>query len=309
MTFPDFYIVGAPKCGTTALFTYLQNHPQVFFPSFKEPNYFLTDLPNVRHYPTDERYLSLYRHAPPSARRGDASVWNLFSTTAAQEIHARRPDARIVILLRNPVDAALSLHNHSIALLLEDIDDFAEAWAAQDERRAGQRLPFYCPHPELVIYRDVYLYAEQVKRYLTQFGPEQVMVVLFDDFIADPRNVTEAVVRHVGLSATDLPDTTFQPVNAALTLRSRFLMDMLRAPPKPLGPLILAGKRIANSVGIKPVGLMLKYFSKPIVKPTISVHQRAAYTSTFAEDLRQLEVLIGRDLSAWRMEPPMAGAA
>lgn len=307
MKFPDFYIVGAPKCGTTALYTYLGRHPRVFFPTFKEPNYFLTDLPKVRHYPTDERYLALYRKADPAALWGDASVWNLFSHRAADEIFERRPDAKIIIMLRQPVDAALSLHNHSIAMLIEDRDDFGDAWNVQDDRRAGRNLPFYCPHRELVIYQDVYLYAEQVQRYVDVFGHDQVKVVLFEDFVADTRGTYDALVKHIGLPPDTRPDLDFEPVNEALTLKSRVILDLLRAPPKPVEPLIMAGKRVANAMGVKPAGLLLKHFTKPVQKPTMSPDDRRAYAAAFETDLRRLEPIIGRDLTHWIHPPAPVG--
>lgn len=137
MTRPNFFIVGAPKCGTTSLYEYLRSHPQVFMPEKKEPEHFSDDLDwrNVmlRHRVADrDDYLSLFDPAPAHAAAvGEASTWYLFSEAAAGAIHDFNPEARIIIMLRDPVKMMYSLHGQFLKDCNEVIEDFAQAIAAE----------------------------------------------------------------------------------------------------------------------------------------------------------------------------------
>ena len=140
VTKPDFFIVGAPRCGTTAMYEYLRVHPDVYMPLHKEPMYFGQDLTQLHVRLTERDYLALFAEARPGQRIGEATTWYLFSKTAASEIRDFSPDARIIIMLRHPVDVMYSLHRELLFYRGETIDDFAEALAAEADRREGRRL-------------------------------------------------------------------------------------------------------------------------------------------------------------------------
>src|SRR5438093_1590857 len=105
---PTFFIVGAPRCGTTALYTYLRQHPDLFLPENKEPHFFGSDLYHPGFVRNLDEYLSLFLEAGNKKRAGEASVWYLYSRNAAAEIMAFCPSARIIAMLRNPVDMMYS---------------------------------------------------------------------------------------------------------------------------------------------------------------------------------------------------------
>ena len=120
---PDFYIVGAPKAGTTSLYEYLAGHPGIFLPQRKELRYFGADLAHRRrHQLSEAEFLDHYAGAAPERLWGNAYVWYLYSPSAAAEIHAVRPDARIVVMLRDPVRALYALHSEFVFDGNEDID-------------------------------------------------------------------------------------------------------------------------------------------------------------------------------------------
>src|SRR6266545_5937438 len=130
---PDFFIVGAPKCGTTALNDYLKDHPEIFISARKELHFFGSDL--VFRGPrriTEQEYLSFFAPARHEKRLGEASVWYLYSQQAAAEIKAFSPAARIIIMLRNPVDMMYSLHSQRLYNGRETISDFAKALATEE---------------------------------------------------------------------------------------------------------------------------------------------------------------------------------
>ncbi len=199
---PDFYIVGAPKAGTTSLYEYLAAHPDVFLPDRKELLLFGSDLDvrNRRRWTADD-LPELYGSAPAGSTRGLAYVWYLYSREAAREIAEVRPDARIVIALRDPVAALYALHSEFVYDGNEDIADFTAALEAEPDRCAGRRIPGDAHFPAGLCYRATVRYAEQVERYLERFGADRVHVLLFDDLIADPEGTGAAVVRFLGLSA------------------------------------------------------------------------------------------------------------
>ena len=141
---PDFFILGAPKCGTTALSEYLRRHERVFVSQPKEPHYFCSDFdyyyaPGHR---SEQHYLRLFAEAGEQHLAvGEASVWYLYSATAAREIMAFDPAARMIVMVRDPVELVPSLHSQLLYMLDEDEPDPEAAWRLQDARAAGERLP------------------------------------------------------------------------------------------------------------------------------------------------------------------------
>jgi Sulfotransferase family len=118
--YPDFYIVGAPRCGTTFMYEYLRQHPQIFMPDNKEPNFMCKDLDSGSYldslsFMRDEAaYIRLFAGAPAGSLRGEASTWYLYSETAAGLIKAMNPDSRVIIMLRDPVEMLYSLHGRRV---------------------------------------------------------------------------------------------------------------------------------------------------------------------------------------------------
>src|SRR5258708_5345567 len=136
MNIPNFFIIGAPKCGTTALCKYLRENPRIFISTPKEPKYFDFDL----SYPVKmnrEAYLALFSKADPRFQSaiGEASTSYLFSTRAVPEILKFNPGAKFIVMLRNPVELVQGWHNQCIIAGQEDILDFEEAWRAESERK------------------------------------------------------------------------------------------------------------------------------------------------------------------------------
>ncbi len=184
---PNFFVIGGPKCGTTALSEYLRSHPHVFFSNPKEPNFFNEDFANRRTL--DMRtYLHLFEGATDEhAAVGEGSVLYLRSEVAVPKILSFRPDARFVVMVRNPVDMVYSLHSQTVYHGTEDVTDFREAWRLQDERRAGRRLPKLCVDPKEFLYGEMCLLGSQIERLYRSVYGDRVKVVFFEDFVRDTR--------------------------------------------------------------------------------------------------------------------------
>ena len=227
---PDFFIVGAAKCGTTALFHYLAAHPAVFMPERKEPNYFCTDLRTYGHVATLTEYEALFSSAPPHALTGEASVLYLYSKVAIGQVMAHNANAKIIVMLRNPIEAARSMHAFRWSNELEDVGDFEQAWRLQKPRLEGQHLPPRWPYPQLLQYGAQYCYAPQVRRVLAQVPRKQCLFLLFEEFFADPSRQFARVLEFLGLPP-DPARTAFPVVNQTVGVRSARLDRLLRHPP------------------------------------------------------------------------------
>ncbi len=184
---PDFFIVGAPKCGTTAISDYLAQHPDVFLAP-KELHFFGSDLNPVRL--NEVEYLRLFESASRESRLGEASVWYFYSESVPAEIKNFSPDARIIMSLRNPVDMIYSLHSQLVYSMAEEIEDFERALHAEQQDGRTLRLPVGL---ESFTYAAAGKYCEHVKRYLDTFGPEKVCIVIFDDLKENTPRVYGAV--------------------------------------------------------------------------------------------------------------------
>ena len=202
---PNFFIVGAPKCGTTSLHEYLQHHPDVYMPYYKEPHFFGSDLDGSRFRQfrgQPGKYLKLFRDVRGEQRIGESSPWYLVSQQAAQEIHSYDPDARIIIMLRNPVDMMYSMWSQFRYSGNEQIEVFEDALAAETQRRQGQRIRRAAHCITGLHYRHMTHFSDQVQRYYNEFGRDQVMVIIFDDFRADTARVYSEALAFLGLDTS-----------------------------------------------------------------------------------------------------------
>ena len=201
MPLPDFLIIGAPKCGTTSLFHYLDGHPQIYVPPEKEPHFYSYVGEERPHWGTGDRetYASLFQDADPDQLCGEASTWYLYSQTAAREIQSRAPDTRCIALLRQPVDRAYSSWSFRVQQGWEDLD-FPEALAHEDNR-ADDGATWD------VHYLRAGLYYEQVRRFHEHLGAEQVKIFWFDDFTSDTDAVVDEALSFLELDPVDSLDT------------------------------------------------------------------------------------------------------
>ncbi len=292
---PDFFIVGAFKAGTTALYEYLRAHPQIFMSVPKEPMYFGADLTPRYRRMTEAEYLALFKDAQVEQRAGEASPWYLYSTAAPAEIKAFEPAARIVIMLRNPVDVMYSQHSQLVFNQREDLTDFAAALAAEPDRLAGRRVPADAIRPEALFYRKSVRFPEQVQRYLEVFGRADVHFVVFDDLVADAAGVYRATLEFLGVDPdVPLDPTVYNPNRAA---RSGRLQRAIFAPPPALRGLF--GRLRQMPLLHRVRDRLVTANSRPAERQKMDPALRAGLTAEFAPQVAELGEIIGRDLSAW----------
>jgi hypothetical protein len=296
---PDFFIVGAPRCGTTALYTYLKEHPRIFIPETKEIHYFSEDVPGFRRATTLDEYLQLFEGAGDEhAAVGEASVFYLSSPTAIEKIREFDPRSRIVVMLRNPVDMLPSFHSQMFTTFNETVEEFSEAWKLQEVRRAGKQIPPICRAPRCLQYREIALLGEQMERLLAVFPRQQVYACLFDDFIRDTRGEYERLLAFLGVPSDGR--TEFPRVNENRAMKSRSIGMLVDRPPKPL---YVAKERIRSLIGPgrysaiarAAAGVLTREAAKPVVSSDFKENLRAELRG----DVQKLGRILDRDLSHW----------
>lgn len=297
---PNLFLVGAPKCGTTSLYEYLRQHPQIFFPSsddvkinwkFKEPAFFSPDLLPPELAITDEQaYLALYAGAEHYPWRGEASTYYLYSEVAPGRIKAFSPDARILIMLRPPLDQMRSNHKHLRRSDREDMDDFHQAVSASAERRAGRRIP---PHGvrAWLDYTSIANYAPYVERYQKTFGHDRVKVVLLEDLMARPLQAYREVLAFLGVDTGFVPEFRVHNEAPPRGVLERFVTAAYQSPPV---------KRVASTLFPYEVRrrlvLRVRKLDESGEKPDPrDLDLRAA----MRPNVERLAGVIGRDLSHW----------
>ena len=293
---PNFFIVGAPKSGTSAMFRYLRAHPDVFMPDFKEPHFFGRDLTFRRHPRVSllEDYLALFAPAEHERLRGEASVWYLYSRTAPGEIKAFCPAAKIIIMLRNPIDMMHSLHSHLLYRGVETIADFAAALDAESRRRLGLDVPAGADFDAELRYRQLACYAPYVQRYLEVFPRDQVHLILYDDFRSQPAASYRRTLRFLGV------DDGFRPAFQVVNANKRSRIRILGAPP--YGLLRLAKRVLPPEVrrGLKRSVRRINTVRAP--RPDMDPALRRRLQAAVTPEVEDLERLIAVDLPQWKAD-------
>jgi Sulfotransferase family len=313
---PDLFIVGAPKCGTTSLYQYLKGHPEVFMSVAKEPRYFSPDDAlgasghALRHGRDLERYLDLFADAREEKRLGEASVGYIYSRLAPGLIHEFQPDARIVVMLRNPVDMIYSLHGQRLSEDREDEPDFAAALAAEDDRRAGRGVPAHAT-PAGSTYRDRGRFAQLLPPWFETFGRDRVWVIIFEDFIRDPAGEFRRLLEFLDVDPAYQPPE-FGVHNPSHAARSRTLRTLTKTRPAQW----IVWQVMPRVIGDRATRALVRRFRHsrinrmPLRREPLDAGLRAQLEAEYAPDVAALSELLGRDMSAlWFSGPTRKASA
>jgi hypothetical protein len=292
---PDFFIVGHHKSGTTALYEMLRSHPDIFMPALKEPLFFARELhpglePDDPQPNTLEEYLALFAEAGAEQLAGEATPSYLRSQTAAARIAALAPEARIIAILREPASFLRSMHLELLKDHVETEKDFRKAM--ERERRERSTKPVLWYSSERV------QYAEQLRRYHAEFGSEQVLVLIYDDFRDDNVGTVKKVLRFLGADET-VPVSTSE-ANRTVLVRSPRAYEFVRSlylgrgqAARALKPLI----KLFTSQRLRHGGLRRLRDHVLYGKPETSDEQlMRELRRQFTPEVRAVSEYIGRDL-------------
>jgi hypothetical protein len=293
---PGFIVIGAARSGTTALYRFLRQHPGIFMCRNKEPNFFAFEgqpldyrgpgAEFVNHSIASlEAYQALFADAPAGAALGEASPLYLYSAQAPARIHARIPDARLIAVLRNPIEQAYSHYLYARKEMIEPERDFLRALDAQEERRAAHWQPLFQ-------YVDFARYNVQLRRYFEHFDRGQFKVFLYEDFTSDPLRVTQEIFRFIGVDAAFVPDVTERSNEGGIP-RSALLQAVVMRPnaaSKLIGAILpeAARRRIRDAISRANVR-----------RDALPASARARLRRELESDILDLQQLIGRDLKPW----------
>lgn len=293
---PNFFIIGAPKCGTTSMAAWLGEHPSIYMSPIKEPFYFSSDI-NNRTIKEWQVYMGLFDQVRSEVAIGEASTIYLFSRVAVRTIEERLPGARYIVMLRNPAEMAYALHGQQIRAFNEDVKDFRQAWRLASERRAGRQVPSRCKDPILLDYPSWCKLGEQLERLYGWVPSERVLVQVLDDIKEDTRREYLKVLAFLGV-----PDEGRQhfPVhNPAREWKWRWAGFTVRRMAKATG----YAKHVARILPKRSFGVVRVFqqaAARQRPRPPLPPDLRAELQGFFEEDIRKLEDLLDRDLSAWR---------
>jgi hypothetical protein len=303
MTMPTFLVLGAAKAGTTALYEYLKQHPQVYMSPTKETNFFALEGEALDFRgPGDAETINRFSVTSLAADReqfrgvggevaiGEASPLYLYSPRAVGRVRQHLPQAKVIAILRHPVERAYSSFLHLVRDGREPVTDFARALECE-----GARIRAHWEH--IWHYTALGFYAAQLQRYYDVFDREQIRVYRYEDLLADPAGLLRDLYAFIGVDTGFVPDLTIRP-NASLVPRSRALHTLLmrlRPLQTATGPFLPEGLRTRAFAGLSAWNLR-----KPPLRPEI----RRRLIDLYRDDIARLQSLTGLRLAHWLTTGP-----
>ena len=235
---PNLFIVGQPKSGTTALHQFLGQHPEIYMSSIKEPHFFCSDfhLESDRAYGkkrffdfrSESAYLQLFNRSGNAKIVGESSTNYLYSRVAAEKIYNFNPDAKIVIILREPAKFLYSLHSHYVKFTEENEPDFLTALALESDRKQEKVTSPRVTTPSYLYYSRRVQYDRQVKRYYDRFNPEQIKVIVFEEFKSDNERIYREILEFLDVDPNFVPE--YGTVNANKEVKFKAVNQLVNNP-------------------------------------------------------------------------------
>lgn len=310
------FIVGAPRCGTTTLASFLQQHPDVCFSVVKEPHFFSRDEVNslpeneLESLVAEEYWQRFFGHCEGDPKLyAEGSVTYLYVPERMAPILKLWPDSKFVIALRDPISMLPSLHARLLVTGDETIRDFSTAWAKIGERAQGKSIPRSAIDPRWLRYDWAGMLGLNVERFITAVGRERCHIVLFDDLSSDPQGTYRELCRFLGIEPWS--GTDFEPQRINKTIRIGWLQRLMKRPPKAVRT-ALAGEKFHQRE--KQVGTtesralstifrlrkrLLQWNKVPAKREPLDPGVRQQIIDRLRDDVILLSKTIDRDLSHW----------
>jgi hypothetical protein len=291
---PNLFIIGAPKCGTTSLIHYLSQHPEVFVSPIKEPHFFNEDSGH-RYYFDEKKYLDLFSKSQAQHTYScEGSVWYLYSKVAVANILEFNPDAKFIVLLRNPVKMYFSLHRELLFGGSENVSSPTKAWALQEDRKMGAHIPEHCSDPRLLQYGDACKLGKQVAAIVDKIPSENLKFVFLDDMASDPDGTFQSVLQFLKASMLHLP--SYEVVNVKKVRKYRMLSKFFiftTGLKKKLG--IKGGLGLASAINKHNVSHDVPSNAEEVANLSEELY------NFFREDIALLETITNRNLAHWNL--------
>ncbi len=285
-SWPNFFIVGAPKAGTTSMHNYLNQHPEIFMSEVKEPHYF-TDPNWLKQHPTlirdKKKYLSLFENVKNEKIIGESSAGYLADPKAAQSIHEKSANAHILICIRDPVERMFS---HFLMNIRKNWDRSLHDEIQQTLEIANKkkRIHHLLNHS---------LYSEKVQRYLDIFGKNKVKIIIFEEFIKNPNEILKEIFEFLGLDESKL--------DIKLAIYNKY-ENLGHLQPRGTSSETLLKNKVITKIGTKILpesikkSLKQKLLEKKYEKPIMDPQDIIDLKNYFNEDVQKLQKILGKKL-------------
>jgi hypothetical protein len=300
MALPDFLLVGAPKAGTTALHVALARHPEIGMSSVKEPKYFLVDGPppsgggpgDAKTYSEyvwrREDYEALWDKAEPGQLLGESTTLYLGDPQAHRRIYETVPGAKLVAVLRDPVDRAHSNWSHLRSAGLEPEGDFPRACMLGEGRVSDGWGPFWN-------YLELGRYGAQLEHLYSLFPREQVLLLMYRDIREHPVETLDRVSAFLGVRTGLLSELPSENVTAHVSdgLLNKTVLKFVQGAEQ--------GGRVTSPARHALRSLAVKVLQREQrTRPALSFEERRLLLPHFASDGKLLEQLTGRSFAHWQ---------
>ncbi|ACY47786.1 sulfotransferase [Rhodothermus marinus DSM 4252] len=293
---PNFFIIGAPKCGTTSLATWLAEHPNIYMAPLKEPFFFSEDI-NYRWVKSWKMYKRLFKDVTQNHKAvGEASPFYLFSRIAIPKIEMNIKNAKYIVMIRNPIEMAYSWYEQNYRVFIENVDNFRKAWELAPIRRTGKQIPRGCKDPILLDYPSWCLLGEQLERLYNIVPRDRILVLVLDDIKNNPRKEYLRVLEFL-----ELPDDgrkIFPVYNYSRMWRSRWLGEVVTKA-------FELGVRLRYEFGLLPpkrlgIGESVDKVTSIVWKrPQLDHEFHKELIDFFKDDIHKLESILKRNFSEW----------
>lgn len=304
MKSPNTFIIGAPKAGTTALATYLSQHPNAFLCYPKEPSYWSTDLKQKNanlKINTIADYESLFSGADETTHNAviDASTRYIMSEAAILNIVEYQPNAKFIIMLRDLVEIAYAFHMEQLFNDNEDIKDFYTAWIRQDERISSGVYPKNCADPKLLHYRNVVSLGTQLASVLNYVPRNQVLIIFQDDMHKNTKETYLNVTRFLGLEDYLLDE--FPRHGTAHFNRFDALAKLYQSPNSFLQPIVRGLKKfVRTKLSYNFQELIKALFIKRVGRTKLEPGVRKSIIAELTDEIDLVSEITGRNLNHWK---------
>ncbi|VEP16606.1 Sulfotransferase [Hyella patelloides LEGE 07179] len=296
MVMPNFLILGAAKTGTTSIYRYMKQHPEIYMSPAKEPRFFVFENETLDFNGVGDEietaktslqeYQQLFAGVEAEKAIGEATTMYLWSAKAPQRIKHYIPDVRMIAILRNPVDRAYSNYLHLKQAKREPLDSFSAAIQQESQRIKNHWWPFW-------YYKDQGFYYRQLQRYYSLFDSNQLKIYLYEDLKTEPLKLLQDIFSFLEVDDRFMPNIS-EVVRKSHSVPKNQALQSLVSQPNPfksfLKPLLPQNLRQQ---------IIKKINKKNLVKPQVSSKFRQQLIAEYREDVLQLQELIDRDLSPW----------
>lgn len=290
----DFFIIGAPKAGTTSIANYLEQHPKVCISSVKEPFYFNASSPKFRGFINWNEYKKLYKKCEGNSLKGEGTTWYLYSEDAIDNILAHNSNAKFIVCLRNPVESVVSWHKQMMLTGAESLEDFEEAWNAEKKRVVKNYKPPVYDDLSVLRYREIYKLGSQAQRLYKKVPKENIHIILYDDLKKDVKKVYIDLLKFLNLS-TDI-NVSFDIHYPRSSTKNRLMQK--------IGMLFSYRQRVKlayymQNLGIDIYSLYLRLNTKPAEKEVVSQNIKKEILEHYEDEIKLLMKKTGLNLSHW----------